>query len=560
MPATLRLLRIRNLALVESLDWELTPGFSVVTGETGAGKSVILGALKLILGERADKSLIRTGAEQCSVEAAFELDDITNMNQLLEEQGVDRCEEGELLLKRVVSISGGSRQFVNGSLATLGVLKEVGEGLVDLHGPHDHQSLFSADHQLGLVDAFADHRELLENYRTAFRSLSDLRKKQEELLDQTTDQNLDLWRHQLQELESADLQPAEFETLRARYSVASNSRRLIEAAGTALRELSGEDDSILTRLADIARQVREIARLDESASDLIRAHESATIELEEFQRSISSYRSSVEIDPEALQTMEGRLNLLQSLQRKHRRDENGLLELMAELKKRLDQFGRRDEMLGEIESQLATETERLNNLGKELSDSRKKTATALSKSIRAHLGDLGFGQAGFDIRLDPHEKPRVTGFETVEFLFAANLGEPLKPLRAVASSGEISRLMLALKTVLAQQDLVGLLVFDEIDANVGGEIAHSIGAKMRSLGESRQVITITHMPQVAAAASRHFTVTKTVSQGRTRTMLTEAGGENRVEEIARMLGGRTKSAVEHAKELLKRNCSGFFKY
>jgi DNA repair protein RecN (Recombination protein N) len=217
-------------------------------------------------------------------------------------------------------------------------------------------------------------------------------------------------------------------------------------------------------------------------------------------------------------------------------------------------------MLGEIEAQLATETVRLNKLGKELSDSRKKTATALSKSIRAHLRDLGFGQAGFDIRLDPHEKPRVTGFETVEFLFAANLGEPLKPLRAVASSGEISRLMLALKTVLAQQDLVGLLVFDEIDANVGGEIAHSIGAKMRSLGESRQVITITHMPQVAAAASHHFTVTKTVSQGRTRTTLTEAGGENRVEEVARMLGGRTKSAVEHAKELLKRNRSEFFKY
>ena len=560
MPATLRLLRIRNLALVESLDWELTPGFSVVTGETGAGKSVILGAFKLILGERADKSLIRTGAEQCSVEAAFELDDITSMNQLLEVQGVDRCEEGELLLKRVVSVSGGSRQFVNGSLATLGVLKEVGDGLVDLHGPHNHQSLFSADHQLALVDASADHRELLENYRTAFRSLSDLRKKQEELLDQTADQNLDLWHHQLQELESADLKPAEFETLRARYSVASNSRRLIEAAGTALRELSGEDDSILTRLAEIARQVREIARLDESASDLIRAHESAMIELEELEQSISSYRSSLDIDPEALQTMEGRLNLLQSLQRKHRRDENGLLELVAELKQRLDQFGRRDEMLGEIEAQLATETVRLNKLGNELSDSRKKTATALSRSIRAHLGDLGFGQAGFDIRLDPHEKPRATGFETVEFLFAANLGEPLKPLRAVASSGEISRLMLALKTVLAQQDLVGLLVFDEIDANVGGEIAHSIGAKMRSLGETRQVITITHMPQVAAAASRHFTVTKTVSQGRTRTTLTEAGGDNRVEEIARMLGGRTKSAVEHAKELLKRNRSGFFKY
>lgn len=538
---------------MESLDWELPPGLSVVTGETGAGKSVILGALKLILGERADKSLIRTGAAQCSVEAAFELNDVAGLNLLLEEQGVDRCEEGQLLLKRILSISGGSRQFVNGSLATLGVLKEVGDGLVDLHGPHNHQSLFSAEHQMVLLDAFADHRDLLENYRTAFRSLSDLRKKQAELLDEMTDQNLDLWRHQFQELESADLKPSEFEMLQARYRVASNSRRLIEAAGAALQELSGEENSVLTRLAEIARQVREIARLDVSASDLVRAHESATIELEEFERSISDYRTSLDIDPEALQSMEGRLNLLQSLQRKHRRDENGLLELMEELRERLDQFGRRDEMLGELETQLATETGRVEKLGSALSASRKKTATALSKSIHLQLKDLGFVQAAFDIRLDRLEEPRAGGFETVEFLFAANLGEPLKPLRAVASSGEISRVMLALKTVLAQQDLVGLLVFDEIDANVGGEIAHSIGAKMRSLGTTRQVIAITHMPQVAAAASQHFTVTKTVSEGRTRTILTEADGESRVEEIARMLGGRTKSAVEHAKELLKRN-------
>ncbi len=551
MPATLRLLRIRNLALVESLDWELSPGFSVVTGETGAGKSVILGALKLILGERADKSLIRTGSDQCSVEAAFELNDVTDLNHFLDEQGVDRCEDGQLLLKRMISVSGGSRQFINGSLTTLGVLKEVGDGLVDLHGPHDHQSLFSAEHQLVLVDAFADHHELLENYRAAFRSLSDLRKKQADLLDQTTDQNLDLWRHQCQELESADLKPSEFETLQTRYSVASNSRRLIAAAGAALQELSGEENSVLTRLAEIARQVREIARLDESARDLVRAHESAMIEIEEFERSISDYRTSLEIDPEALHALEERLNLLQSLQRKHRRDENGLLELMAELRERLDQFARRDEMLGEIEAQLVTETGRLKKLGSELAAARKQTAATLSKAIHLHLKDLGFGQAAFEIRLDPLEEPRVTGFETVEFLFGANLGEPVKPLRAVASSGEISRVMLALKTVLAQQDLVGLLVFDEIDANVGGEIAHSIGAKMRSLGDTRQVIAITHMPQVAAAASRQFTVTKTVSEGRTRTTLREVGGESRIDEIARMLGGKTKSAVDHAKSLLK---------
>jgi DNA repair protein RecN (Recombination protein N) len=552
VPATLRSLRIRNLALVESLDWELASGFSVVTGETGTGKSVIVGALKLVLGERADKSLIRTGAEQCSVEALFEVDEVAEIDRMLNEQGIDGCEEGRLLLKRIFSVSGGNRQFINGSQTTLGILKQVGDGLVDLHGPHDHQSLLSGDQQLVLVDAFAEHGESLQRYRASFQELSRLRNKREELLNQTTDQNLDLWRHQLEELESANPQPSELQALQARYSVASNARRLIEVSGAILQQLSGAEDSVLKRLAEIARQLREINRLDESTTELTRAHEAGAIELEELERSIVAYRTRLEIDPEALLRMEERLNLLQSLQRKHHRDEDGLLELMEELKGRLDRLDRREEMLAEIDAQLARETHILTLVGGELTRSRARTTKSLSKSIQAHLKDLGFGHAAFEIRIDPLTEPRATGFETVEFLFAANPGEPLKPLRAVASSGEISRVMLAVKTALAQQDLVGLLVFDEIDANVGGEIAHSIGTKMRSLGESRQIVAITHMPQVAAAASHHFSVSKAVTEGRTRTSLTEVAGENRIEELARMLGGRTKSAIEHARELLKR--------
>ena len=537
---------------MESLDWELAGGFSVVTGETGTGKSVIVGALKLVLGERADKSLIRTGADQCSVETLFELDDVAEMDQMLSEQGIDACEEGQLLLKRVFSISGGNRQFINGSQTTLGFLKQVGDGLVDLHGPHDHQSLLSGDQQLVLIDAFAGRCEFLQRYRASFQKLSGLRKRREELLEQTTDQNLELWRHHLQELESANPQPSELETLQTRYSVASNARRLIEVSSAIIEQLSLAEDSVLKQFAEIARQLREINRLDESTGELSRTHEAAAIELEELERSIVRYRTRLEIDPEALQRMEERLNLLQSLQRKHHRDENGLLDLMEELKSRLEQLDRREEVLAEIDAQLANEADSLTLLGGELTASRTRAARSLSKSVQAHLKDLGFGQAAFEIRINPLTEPRATGFETVEFLFGANLGEPLKPLRAVASSGEISRVMLAVKTALAQQDLVGLLVFDEIDANVGGEIAHLIATKMRSLGESRQVVAITHMPQVAAAASRHFHVSKAVAEGRTRTALTEVTGENRIEELARMLGGRTKSAIEHARELLKR--------
>ena len=551
MAATLRSLRIQNLALVESLYWELAAGFSVVTGETGTGKSVILGALKLVLGERADKSLIRSGADQCSVEASFELDEVVDLDRVLDEQGIDRCEEGQLLLKRIFSISGGNRQFINGCQTTLGILKQIGDGLVDLHGPHDHQSLLLKEQQLALVDAFGESSVLLRRYQDSYQELGRLGEKREEILQQTSAQNLDLWRHQLQELESADLKPSELQGLQARYHVASNSRRLVEITGALLQRLSGGEDSVLSQLADVARQLRELNRLDESTSDFLRAHEVATIELEELERSIGSYQTRLEIDPEALQLMEERLNLLHSLQRKYQRDEAGLIELAEELKARLELLDRREEMLAELDAKLALEMEQMTAHGDKLTRLRMGVAKKLAEIIREHLKDLGFNQAAFEIQIERLTEARSAGFETVEFLFAPNAGEPLKPLKVIASSGEISRVMLAVKTALAEQDLVGLLVFDEIDANVGGEIAHSIGTKMRSLGGGRQVLAITHMPQVAAAASRHFYVSKAVTNGRTRTSLTEVVGDDRVDELARMLGGKTKSALAHAKELLR---------
>ena len=508
MPATLRSLRIRNLALVESLDWDLASGFTVVTGETGAGKSVILGALKLVLGERADKTLIRTGADQCSVEAAFELGQGSGIDRILEDQGIDPCEGGQLLLKRIYSGSGANRQFINGSQATVAVLKQIGDGLVDLHGPHDHQSLLSTENQLALVDAFGAAAKLLETYEEEYRSLGKLREEREELLRETSDTNLHLWQHQLRELEVADLKIGEFRALQSRYSMVSNARRLLEISGAILRRLSEADDSVSSQLADIARQLRELNRLDELTSDFLRSHETATIELEELKRNLIDYQTRVEIDPEALQKIEERLNLLQALQRKHGRDEEGLIALAKELALVVGRFNQRDETLAQIDAKLDATLRQVNIQGKELSEARSKAAGKLAHVIRSHLKDLGFKRAGFEIQINTRTEPGALGFESIEFLFAPNPGEPAKPLRAIASSGEISRLMLAIKTALAQQDSVGLLVFDEIDANVGGEIAHSIGAKMRSLGATRQVLAITHMPQVAAAATYHFFVSK----------------------------------------------------
>lgn len=550
MPATLRSLRIRNLALVEFLDWELEPGFTVVTGETGAGKSIILGALKLVLGERADKTLIRTGAEQCSVEALFEIADPVRTNQLLSEQGIDPCEGDQLLLRRLLASNGTNRQFINGCQTTLSVLKDVGDGLVDLHGPHDHQSLLAREYQLRLVDAFGGSEELYHSFRQTFEQLRTLRDQLEQLESENAAGNLEVWQHQLAEIRDAAIQVGELESLEAKYALASNAHRILELTSLSLLQLADADDSILTRLADIARTLRELERLDPGATELARNHERGTVELEELERDLRHYQEKIDVDPGSLRQLEERLNLLEGLRQKYHRNEEELLALAADLEKKLDQIDGREAALEKMRADFEATSRKIQELGKHLAANRRTAGTKLVEQIRVHLADLGFQQARFDLQWEALQEPISSGFDQIEFLFSPNPGEPMKPLRAIASSGEISRVMLAIKTALAQQDLIGLLVFDEIDANVGGEIARAVGRKMQTLGENHQVLAITHMPQVAAAARKHFFVSKEVSDGRTRTALQEVLGPERLDEIARMLGGKSQSALQHARTLL----------
>jgi DNA repair protein RecN (Recombination protein N) len=550
VPATLRSLRIRNLALVEFLEWELEPGFTVVTGETGAGKSIILGALKLVLGERADKGLIRTGAEQCSVEALFEVADPKRINRLLSEQGVDSCEDDQLLLRRVLTATGTNRQFINGCQTTLGVLKEVGDGLVDLHGPHDHQSLLARDYQLRLIDAFGGSEGIYHSFRETFEKLRTLRIELEQLESENAAGNLELWQHQVAEIRDAGIQVGELEAVEAKYALASNAHRILELTSLSLLQLADAEDSILTRLGDIARTLRELEKLDPGSAELTRNHERGTVELEELERDLRHYREKIDVDPASLRQLEERLNLLEALRRKYHRNEEELLALATDLEERLGQLDGREAALAKLRTDVESVSRKIQETGKHLAASRRAAGAKLAEQIRVHLADLGFRQARFDLEWESLSEPISTGFDQIEFLFSPNPGEPLKPLRAIASSGEISRVMLAIKTALAQQDLIGLLVFDEIDANVGGEIANAVGRKMQTLGENHQVLAITHMPQVAAAARKHFFVSKEVSEGRTRTALQEVGGTKRLEEIARMLGGKSRSALEHARTLL----------
>jgi DNA repair protein RecN (Recombination protein N) len=552
MAAVLTLLRIKNLALVEELEWQLGPGFVAITGETGAGKSIIIGALQLLLGERGDKSLIRTGADLCTVEAVLSGMALQKLNSQLVEAGIEPCED-DLILKRTLSSTGTNRQFINGSPTTLSILKSLGDQLVDLHGPHDHQSLLSPDTQLSLLDSFARAEEQLEEYRRYYRQLQSLLAEHTALNTAETarEEELDLLRHQINEIKSANLVAGEEEEIEKRYKLATNSKRLIELASATANKLSEADGSVLSQLAETQRLLRELEKIDSSIAQFSSAHAAAVVDLSEIARALSSYAEKLDLDPEQLAALEQRVSLLETLKRKYGNSIPSVIAFGERADERLREIEGRDTKLEQLAKDIDNVRAQVNRHGEALRKMRAKAAPKLSDNIRRHLRDLGFRQSEFEAKLIAADAPRPNGFDSVELLFSPNPGEPLKPLRAIASSGEISRLMLAIKSALAAQDAIPLLVFDEIDTNVGGEIAHAVGAKMQTLGRDHQVICITHLPQVAATASFHFVVTKDVSRGRTFSNLHEVGGKARQEEIARMLGGKSESALKLAASLLK---------
>jgi DNA repair protein RecN (Recombination protein N) len=552
MAAVLTLLRIKNLALVEELEWQMGPGFIAVTGETGAGKSIIIGALQLLLGDRTDKSLIRTGADLCTVEAVFSGKDLQKLNPKLVEAGIEPC-ENDLIIKRSFSATGGTRQFINGSPTTLSILKNLGDELVDLHGPHDHQSLLSPDTQLSLLDSFGRADEQLAEYRNRYRQLQALLAEHAALNTAETarEQEVDLLRHQITEIKSADLAAGEEEDIENRYKLASSSKRLIELASAIANKLSESDGSVLSQLAETQRLLRELEKIDSSITELSSAHAASVVELSEIARALSAYAEKLDLDPEQLTALEQRVSLFETLKRKYGGSIAEVIAFGERAADRMQKIEGRDVELERLAKEIENVRAQMNRASEALRKLRTKAAPKLSENIRSNLRDLGFRQSEFEAKLSALNEPRPSGFDAVELLFSPNPGEPAKPLRAIASSGEISRLMLAIKSALAAHDEIPLLVFDEIDTNVGGEIAHAVGAKMQTLGRDHQVICITHLPQVAATAFSHFVVTKDVTRGRTFSNLREVTGKPRQEEIARMLGGKSESALKLAASLLK---------
>ncbi|MFI0348350.1 MAG: DNA repair protein RecN [Chthoniobacterales bacterium] len=548
----LRLLKIRNLALVEELSWELPSGFVSITGETGAGKSVIVGALKFLIGERADRGLVRRGADSATIEAVFQFEKSEELNSFLEGRGVDSCHEGELVLRRSIALEGTGRQFVNGSPCNLALLRDLGERLVDLHGPHDHQSLFSRSHQTFLLDSFSSALTQRNHYFVCRKNLAALIKEEEAMLAESGGVSLLEQLHlEVDEISSAQINLLEEEELLARHRAAAHGKKLLELSALAMGRLSDDDLSTASTLAEAARLVRELARLDPRAEEQLSIMDEISEKLQELIRGLSNYSEKIELDQGELQKIEERLDLLGMLQRKYGPTLQDVIDHGTEARERLNLISTMEERRMQLQEKIKKVSEELLDAAKELSAFRKKGAAKLTTAIVAALGDLGFLQAVFEIALEKLPEGGSDGPEQADFLFAPNPGESKQPLRKIASSGEISRVMLALKSVMAFQDRIPLLVFDEIDANVGGEIASKVGAKMKELGCHHQVLCITHLPQVAAAAASQFVVQKEVESGRTSTRLMVVEGKIREHEIARMLGGTSASALAHAEALLR---------
>ncbi len=554
-------LRIKNLALVSDLTLELQPGCNVITGETGAGKSIILGALNLVLGERADRTLIRSGEESCSVEAVFDVKKLrAPLKSFLEENGLEPCEENQLVLKRAFTSAGTNRQFINGSPTTLATLGSLGEWLVDMHGPHDHQSLLHAAKQLAILDAFGGLEKMRGEFGELVRRRSVLENEKSALVvdEKTYAQQLDRLRFQVQEISTARLQPGEDEAVETEFHRANNAAKLLQLSQAALDVLSESDTSLLTQSGAVGRVLAELQRVDIGAASLVELHVQASEILRELQSAVSHYADKVDVDPARLAELEERLNLLQTLKRKYGATLAEVSAFGDEAKTKLQTLESRDAELARLNAALAKLDSEILSAGKKLSAARKKVIPPLAKAVTQQLDDLGFKQSQFDVAINSQSeisnfKSQIpqAGLDEIEFQFAPNPGEPAKPLRAIASSGEMARVMLALKTVLAAEDEIPVLVFDEVDANVGGETANTVGEKMKQIAAKRQVLCITHLPQVAAPADAHYVVTKQVTAGRTISEIHLLGKKDRVTELARMLGGQSTAARKHAEALLK---------
>ncbi len=549
----LEVLRIQNYALIDDLEVVFGPGFNVLTGETGAGKSIVVGALNLVLGARASGEAVRQGASQAKVDAMFRLDrPIPRIQRILKDKDIP-IEDGELLVSRVVTHEGRSRAYVNGNLVPIAVLAEVGDELVDLHGQHEHQSLLKADRQLDLLDAFANVEALAADVADLVSQMREVEAEIERLQvhDRERTRRVEFLRYEVGEIEAAALEPGEEEELKSRRNLISNSERVFQLAGAVQSHLYDDEDKAAVMAIDgAAAALEELAALDGRFGVLAGQLSEVRAAVESVVDEVRKYSENNEFDPDQLERINARLALIGDLKRKFGASIDDILAYREKAIEEIARYDNRDRQLEECRARRAVILEEANNKALSLSKKRHNAAKTLDKEVTQTLQGLGMKGGAFVTAIETVSLG-TSGIDHVTFMLSANPGEKPKPLKAVASGGETSRIMLALKAVFAAADKIPTLIFDEIDAGVGGHIARDVGEKMSQLALSHQVISITHIAQIAAQAAGHFHVAKSAQAKRITTTVTRIDGEARVPELARLLDGSVSEiSLGHARALL----------
>lgn len=550
----LQYLKIENLALLKSLTLEFDQGFSVVTGETGAGKSVLLGAFNLLSGARSNKEMIRQGSDRLSVEASLFFPESDGIDSVLEELDLPVCDEGCLILFRSLDASKMSRIRINGSLATLSQLKTLGEHWIDFHGPGEPQKLFKEQCQLELLDAFSQNDTLLENYGSIFKEWRSECKAIENLKssEQLDDDALRFLSNEINKMEHLDLSETAISELESNFTKISQSQELQSMLQTCEDIVSGES-GLMDRLNALNHQMSNLSSIDSSMEELSERAKSLQIEADDLSQEIHSLSGGFDFDPEMIESTISQMNTWQELKRKYGGSLESLLEEKASLENKIAMQSDIEGSIQKLELKCTKLEEQLAKDSERLYKNRCKGAKALAKQATELLLQLGFKKAQLDIVLTESDHFADSGKHTCSFLFSPNVGQDLLPLNKIASSGETARVMLALKTILADVDKTPILVFDEVDANVGGEVGRTVGNEMARIADSHQVFCVTHLPQVASLGAQHFIVEKLQDDSETQVSITPIHDEQeqRLGEIARMLGDRnSQSALDHAKELL----------
>lgn len=563
----LREIAIKNFAIIDDLRIRFDHGMTVLSGETGAGKSIIIQALNLLLGSRADASMIRTGAESAELEALFDMDTRGPAAAALAEQGHEPGEE--LVIRRILSRNDRHRVYINGRLATMSLLARVTENLAGISGQHEHQRLLRESEHLRILDQLAGLDDLQQSLADCYHEITPMIRKLEELRAKRKQQaeRMELISFQQQEIEAADLAPGEEDQLREQLARLKNAENLFQTAGQGVEELYDRDGAVSERLKTLQKELEKAAAIDSRLTEPAEAVADAALRLEDTAEFLRQYTDGIEFDPGRMEEIEARIDTINKLKRKYGDSVEEILETLAALEDQQSEIEGIEEQISKTESRLAELHQRLAELTRRLSEKRKTAAEKLGRQMDAQLRALKMADTRFRVHFQPAPAQAETpqwlcvdgcavsekGAEQARFMISPNVGEDLKPLSRIASGGELSRIILALKALLADTEPVETIVFDEVDAGIGGEVAEVVGRKLADLADRNQVICITHLAQIARFGDHHYRITKTVADGRTTTCIQPLDPSDRIEETARMISGKaiTDTTRAHAAEMLK---------